>query len=47
MMGYYGGMMNWGGYGLFSFFGFLFWVILFIDLILLGIWLAKQIGKKK
>lgn len=40
MMGYWGNMMGWGGYG--SVFG----VIVLIDLVLLGIWLWKQINKK-
>lgn len=41
MMGYWGGMM--GGT---SFLGFLLWTILLIDLVLLGVWLWKQIQKK-
>ncbi len=43
MMGYgnFGGMM--GGFGLL---GGIFWIVLLIDLILLGIWLWKQINKK-
>ncbi len=44
MMGWsYGGMMS--GLGFFGFFGFIFWLVLFIDLILLGIWLWKQLNK--
>ena len=42
MMGYqYGGMR--GGWGTF---GFLTWIVIFVDLILLGVWLWKQITKK-
>ena len=42
MMGYgYGGMM--GGYGTL---GLLTWIVLFIDLILLGVWLWKNISRK-
>ena len=43
MMGYgnFGGMM--GGFG---FLGVIFWIVLLIDLILLGVWLWKQIQKK-
>lgn len=37
----YGGMM--GGIGGF---GFLTWIIVFVDLILVGIWLWQQISKK-
>ena len=46
MMGYgYGGMMNGGlGWG-FGIGAFLFWIIAFIDLILLGIFLWKKIRK--
>lgn len=45
MMGWnYGnGMMNWEGFGIL---GSLFWIIILFDLILLGIWLWKQIQKK-
>lgn len=48
MMGYWGGgsMMNWGGLGWFSGIGFIFWLVILIDLILLGFWLWKQINKK-
>jgi hypothetical protein len=44
MMGYpyYGGMMaGFGG------FGFLFCLVILIDLILLGVWLWQQIAKHK
>ena len=44
MMGYYGNMMGWGGgFGLFA---SLFSIIIFIDLVLLGIWLWKKIKSK-
>lgn len=47
MMGWgYGGMMNWGGFGAFSLLGSLFYIVLLIDLILLGVWLWKQIQKR-
>ncbi len=46
MMGY----GNWGGYGMMSSgFGILasfFWIVILLDLILLGVWLWKQIQKK-
>lgn len=46
MMGWgnygYGGMMSWG----FGVLGTIFWLIILVDLILLGIWLWKQINKK-
>lgn len=38
-----GGMMGTAGGGL----AFLLWLVVFIDLVLLGIWLWKQIVKKK
>ncbi len=42
MMGYgYRGMM--GGYGTF---GFITWLVVIIDLVLLGIWLWKNISNK-
>jgi len=41
MYGYnYGDMMGAGGFGLIT------WLVIFIDLILLGIWLWKQIKKQ-
>lgn len=43
MMGF-GNMMGWGGG--FSFWGFLIWLVILVDLVLLGAWLWKQIGKK-
>ncbi len=45
MMGYWGGgnMMGVGGFAtLFV----VFWIIVFIDLVLLGLWLWKQLQKK-
>lgn len=42
-------MMGWGYGNMMSGFGFLgslFWIVILIDLILLGIWLWKQINKK-
>lgn len=45
MMGWnYGGMM--GGYGTFGTLALIFWIVLFVDAVLLGIWLWKQIQKK-
>jgi len=41
MGGNYGAMLG-GFYGL----GFIIWLIVLIDLILLGVWLWKQINKK-
>ena len=43
MMGF-GNMMGWGGFGLLA---SLFWIIIFVDLILLGVWLWKKITKEK
>lgn len=37
----YGDMM-WGGGGL----DVLLWIVVFVDLVLLGVWLWKQINKK-
>ncbi len=46
MMGYYwggyGGMMNYG----FGFLGSITGIVVLIDLILVGIWLCKQIQKR-
>ena len=43
-------MMGWGGYGyggmMNSGLGVVFGLVLLIDLVLLGIWLFKQINKK-
>lgn len=42
MMGWnYGNMM--GGTGVLA---TIFWIVILVDLILLGVWLWKQIGKK-
>lgn len=41
MMGY--GMMGWSQP---SVIGTLFWVVLLVDLVLLGVWLWKQVNKK-
>lgn len=35
-----------GGYGTFGLLGSVFWIVILVDLILLGIWLWKQINKK-
>lgn len=44
MMGYYdGGWDMMGGVGLF---GVLTWLVIIVDLVLVGIWLWKQISKK-
>ena len=44
------GFGNWGGYGSMmgsvGSFGFLVWLVLFIDLVLVGVWLWQQISKK-
>lgn len=46
MMGWggygYGGMMNYG----FGVLGVILWIVILVDLILLGAWLWKQIQKK-
>jgi len=46
MMGF-GNTMGWGGFGLFGILASIFWIVLVIDLILLGIWLWKKIKKEK
>ncbi len=49
MMGYWGGrgMMDGGdGFGFIGVVGTIFWLVILIDLILLGFWLWKQIQKK-
>jgi len=42
--------MGFGSYGMmnsgFGFLASLFWLVIFIDFILLGVWLWKQINKK-
>ncbi|MBI4089460.1 MAG: hypothetical protein HY424_01995 [Candidatus Levybacteria bacterium] len=40
---------NWGGYGMMnsgSGIANIFWIVLLVDLIFLGVWLWKQIQKK-
>lgn len=45
MMGYgFSNMMN--GYGAFGILGTIFWLVILIDLVLLGIWLWKQVNRK-
>lgn len=42
-------MMNFSGWGMMGGAGFLFtifWIVIFVDAILLGIWLWQQITKK-
>lgn len=43
-------MMNWGwGYGMgggFGFLGSIFWLVILVDLVLVGVWLWKQISKR-
>lgn len=44
-------MMGWGGYGNMMGYGFgvlgiILWLVILVDLILLGIWLWKQINKR-
>jgi len=53
MMGFggYRGMMDWGfsgnaGWGWFGFLHIAFSIVILVDLILLGMWLWKQIQKK-
>lgn len=47
MMGPWGNMMNWGGgFGVFGLVGSLLWLVVLVDLILVGIWLWKQIQKR-
>ena len=49
MMRYWGdrGVMNWsGGFVWYDAIGFVFCLVIFIDLVLLGLWLWKQINKK-
>ena len=40
------GYQNMAGWGGFWFLGTIFWAVIFIDLILLGMWLWKQLNKK-
>lgn len=44
MWGYGGG--NYMGFGGYAIFGFLTWLVLLVDLVLLGFWLYKQVRKK-
>lgn len=39
-------MMGYGGWGGAGFFGVITWLVIVVDLVLLGIWLWKQIEKK-
>ena len=41
-----GQMANWGGFGVFSIIWIITWAVFFIDLVLLGMWLWKQVKKK-
>ncbi|MCR4284027.1 MAG: hypothetical protein NUV64_01765 [Parcubacteria group bacterium] len=43
MMNYYGGWSMMGGMGLF---GLITWLVIIVDLILVGIWLWQHISKK-
>lgn len=43
-MGYYGG--SWGMMGGVGAFGGITWIVVLVDLVLVGIWLWKQIMKK-
>ena len=43
MMGWNYNMMSYGAFGII---GSIFWLVILIDLILLGIWLWKQIERK-
>ncbi len=43
MMGWSYNMMSYGAFGIL---GTIFWLFILIDLILLGIWLWKQIDRK-
>jgi hypothetical protein len=43
MMGYGN---NWGMMGEVGFFGLITWLVIIVDLVLVGIWLWKQISKK-
>ncbi len=44
--GWNGSMMGWTGFGSFNLLSFLFCIVVFIDLVLLGVYLWKQIRKK-
>lgn len=48
MMGFYSGTMNWnGGWGVLGILCIVFWLVVFVDLVLLGVWLWKQIQNSK
>ena len=48
MMGFYNSMMSWNsGWGVFGILCIVFWVVVFVDLLLLGVWLWKQIKNPK
>lgn len=48
MIDSYSNMMNWnGGWGVFGVLCVIFWIVVFIDLVLLGVWLWKQINNSK
>lgn len=42
----YNNSMGYGMMGGMGFFGIITWLVLIVDLVLVGIWLWKQIGKK-
>lgn len=44
MMGYYGS--GWGMMGGAGLFGAIMWLVIVVDLVLVGIWLWQQISKK-
>ena len=44
--GWNGSMMGWSGFGSFNLFSFLLFLVIFVDLVLLGAYLWKQIRKK-
>lgn len=46
MMGYSGWDMMGGGWGTFGFFGSLTWIVILVDLVLLGVWLWKKVSSK-
>lgn len=47
MMGFYNGM-NWNsGWGVWGILWVVFWLVVFIDLVLLGVWLWKQLKSSK
>lgn len=46
MMGF-GNVMGWNGFGILGFLIWIFWIVVLVDLILLGIWLWKKIKKER